>query len=103
MKGGTKEDGVAAPIASQVLGEVLPYLEIQKEEIEEKVEVEVPELIGLNLKDAKEKLKELGLELNNEKKNDIKINEIETKIINQLPKKGIKIIQGNKVIVEIEE
>ena len=88
MKGGTKEDGVAAPIASQVLGEVLPYLEIQKEEIEEKVEVEVPEL---------------GLELNYEKKDDIKINEIETKIINQLPKKGIKIIQGNKVIVEIEE
>ena len=65
--------------------------------------MEVPELIGLNLKDAKEKLKELGLELNYEKKDDIKINEIETKIINQLPKKGIKIIQGNKVIVEIEE
>ena len=102
-EGGHQGGGVAAPIASQVLGEVLPYLEVQKENIEEKVEVEVPELIGLSLKEAKEKLKKLGLEINYEKNDDIKINEFETKITNQLPKKGIKIIQGNKVIVEIEE
>ena len=54
-EGGHQGGGVAAPIASQVLGEVLPYLEIKKDnqDEEEKGEVEVPNLIGLTRKEAK--------------------------------------------------
>ena len=53
-EGGHQGGGVAAPIASQVLGEVLPYLEIKKDnqDEEEKGEAEVPNLIGLTRKEA---------------------------------------------------
>ena len=103
-EGGHQGGGVAAPIASQVLGEVLPYLEVQKEGKEEKQEeVEVPELVGFSIKDAKEKLKELNLGIEYEKNDEVEINEAEEIITNQLPKKGIKIMQGNKVIVQISE
>ena len=62
-EGGHQGGGVAAPIASQVLGEVLPYLEIKKDnqDEEEKGEVEVPNLIGLTRKEAKKTLEEEGL------------------------------------------
>ena len=61
-EGGHQGGGVAAPIASQVLGEVLPYLEIKKDnqDEEEKGEVEVPNLIGLTRKEAKKTLEEEG-------------------------------------------
>ena len=103
-EGGHQGGGVAAPIASQILGEVLPYLEVKKEVTEEKQEeVEVPDLIGLSIKDAKEKLKELNLEIDYEKDENAVINENENIIINQIPKKGIKILQGNNVFVQIGE
>ena len=55
-EGGHQGGGVAAPIGSQVLGEVLPYLEIKKdnEQEEEKKEVEVPNIIGMTEKEAKQ-------------------------------------------------
>lgn len=96
--------GVAAPVASQVLGEVLPYLEVQKKELteEDKVqEVEVPNLIGLTIKEAKEILKEIDLEIEYEKLEEQEIKESEAIISEQLPKKGVKIKQKNKVIVQI--
>lgn len=93
--------GVAAPVASQVLSEVLPYLEVQKKAEEEKQDVEVPNLIGITIKEAKEKLKENNLELEYEKLNDENIKETEAIICEQLPKEGVKIMQGNKVIVKI--
>ena len=94
--------GVAAPVASQVLGEVLPYLEVQKEaETEEAQEVEVPNLVGLTIKEAKDTLKEIGLEIEYEKSEDEEIKETDTVIWEQLPKKGVKIKQKNKVIVQI--
>ena len=96
--------GVAAPVASQVLGEVLPYLEVQKKELteEDKVqEVEVTNLIGLTIKEAKEILKEIDLEIEYEKLEEQEIKESEAIISEQLPKKGVKIKQKNKVIVQI--
>ena len=103
-EGGHQGGGVAAPIAAQVLGEVLPYLEVKKEVTEEKEEeVEVPELVGLSIKDAKEKLKKLNLEIDYEKNDEMEIKESDAVITNQLPKKGVKITQGNKVIVQIDE
>ena len=79
--------GVAAPIASQVLGEVIPYLELAKdneEEIEEKAEVTVPDLTGLTKNEAEKTLKELGLSL--EIKTEEQENQEEKQITNQLPK-----------------
>ena len=56
---------MAAPIASQVLGEVLPYLEITKDnqEEEEKQEVVVPNLIGKTIDEAKKGLEKLKLNI----------------------------------------
>ena len=101
-EGGHQGGGVAAPVASQVLGEVLPYLEVQKEaETEEAQEVEVPSLVGLTIKEAKDTLKEIGLELKYEKSEGEEIKEADSVIWEQLPKKGVKIKQGNQVIVQI--
>lgn len=95
---------MAAPIGSQVLGEVLPYLEVQKTSQEEELQdVEVPNLVGLTIKEAKESLKELELEIEYEKSEEETTNEAEATIVEQLPKQGIKIKQGNKVIVQIAE
>lgn len=96
-EGGHQGGGVAAPIASQVFGEVLPYLEIKKdnEEVEEKQEVEVPNIVGMEINQAKKELQSLGLEM--EVKESIEGNN--NKITQQLPKAGIKIKQGASVIV----
>ena len=95
---------VAAPVGGQILSEVLPYLELQKDKQEEGdivEEVEVPELRGMNIEDATKTLKEIGLELETNveitkemKKEEIIINE-------QLPKPGIKVKKGSKISVEI--
>lgn len=99
-EGGHQGGGVAAPIGSQVFGEILPYLEIKKdnEESGEKQEVEVPNLIGMTVKEAKETLEKLGLEIEikEEEENNSNKEQIITK---QLPKAGIKIKQGTSVIV----
>ena len=101
-EGGHQGGGVAAPVASQVLREVLPYLEVKKEtKTEEVQEVEVPSLVGLTIKEAKNTLKEIGLEIEYEKSEDEEIKEADSVIWEQLPKKGVKIKQGNKVIVQI--
>ena len=94
-EGGHQGGGVAAPIASQILGEVLPYLKVKKNSVEEQIslEVEMPELIGITVKEAKQILTELGLEY------EIDTDVSDAIIINQLPKKGIQINQGTKVIL----
>ena len=92
-EGGHQGGGVAAPIASQVLGEVLPYLEVKKNNEEEKQEVEVPNLVGMSINQAKTALDELGLKI--EAKEEFDEN---NKIIKQLPKAGIKIKKGTSII-----
>ena len=88
---------MAAPIASQVLGEVLPYLEVTKdneEEEEPKQEVIIPNLVGLTIQEATTKLEELGLSI------EVKETENpEDTIKGQIPRAGIKIKQGTSVIV----
>lgn len=88
----TQAGGVAAPIASQILGEVLPYLEVTKSQTEvNTVQVEMPELTGITLKEAKQVLKDLGLEYETD------TDDSEAVITDQLPKKGIGITSGTKV------
>ncbi len=103
-EGGHQGGAVAAPVGGQVLGEVLPYLELQKdneEELEKQEEVEVPEIREMNLSDAKKALKEVGLEieLNIELAEEVKQEEIIIK--EQLPKPGIKVNKGSKISVGI--
>ena len=104
-EGGHQGGGVAAPIASQVLGEVLPYLELKKENEQEtdiKKDVTVPDIRNLSIKDAKKQLKDIGLELQiNNKDQSIQINENKTTIKEQTPKPGISINNGSVVICEI--
>ena len=101
-EGGHQGGGVAAPIASQVLGEVLPYLEIKKDnkDEEEKEEAEVPNLIGLTRKEAKKMLEEVGLLIETKESLKTNLGEDDETIKSQLPKAGIKIKQGSTVYVD---
>ena len=94
-EGGHQGGGVAAPIASQILGEVLPYLKITKNNTDEEmtVQVEMPEVTGLTVKEAKEILSNLELDY------EIDTDDMEKIITDQLPKKGIQINKGTKVIL----
>lgn len=97
-EGGHQGGGIAAPIAAQVLGEVLPYLEVSKSQVDEensyKNQVEMPDLIGTDISEAKKILKEIGLEAEiNQSENSSGI------ITDQIPKKGIQINAGTKVII----
>ena len=102
-EGGHQGGGVAAPIGSQVLGEVLPYLEVQKDNLSEedvKKQVEVPNLVGMTLKEAKTTLEKMKLGINYESSDE----DISNKIItNQTPTDGIKVFEGANVIIEYEK
>jgi peptidoglycan glycosyltransferase len=101
-EGGHQGGGVAAPVGGQILGEVLPYLELkQDKETEEKLEeIETPELRNKTVKEAKQIVKELGvnLEINNMQE---EIDENEVYVKEQIPKPGIKITKERKVYIDI--
>ena len=92
---------MAAPVGGQILSEVLPYLELQKDNSseEEDTQIETPDLRGKTLKEAKEIIKELGLELELNEKEENNINE--GVISNQIPFPGIKINKNSKIYVDI--
>lgn len=101
-EGGHQGGGVAAPIGSQIFGEVLPYLELIKDgELEEemKKEVEVPNIEGLTLKEAEKILKENNLKLviSNEQEGMDKEN---TTVKIQTPKASIKVKEQSNVYVD---
>ena len=88
-EGGHQGGAVAAPVGGQILSEVLPYLELTKdnsEEVEVKEEIEVPEIRGKNLKEASKILKDLGLGIETDKQIESNINKEEIIIKEQLPK-----------------
>lgn len=62
----------------------------------------MPELRGLTIKDAKEKSKELNMELEiNNLEEGIEIDESQTTIKEQLPKPGIVVNNTNKIYVDV--
>ncbi len=86
-EGGHQGGGVAAPIASQVLTDVLAYLDVKKDNIAEAEiieEIEIPELRDKTIKEAKSILKEKDLELTI--KNQLEGDVEEVKIKEQAPK-----------------
>jgi len=90
-EGGHQGGGVAAPLAGQILGEVLPYLEIKIEEEIVKESVEMPNVTGITYKEAKQILEENELTVSEN-------TEISEEIItDQLPKAGIQITKGTQV------
>ena len=102
-EGGHGGGGVAAPVASKVLTETLPYLEVSQDNLTKddvKMMVEVPNIVGLNYKDAKNTLQEAGLQI-------VLRNEIDDKsvpedfiISSQVPSCGVQVLEGGKIIVE---
>lgn len=102
-EGGHQGGGVAAPIGSQIFGEVLPYLEVVKdnEEAEQvKNDIQVPNIEGKSIKEAESILKESNLKLviNNEQEGIDKENTI---IKEQTPKAGVKVKEEANIYVEL--
>ena len=97
-EGGHQGGGVAAPVASQVLGEVLPYLEVKKiSDVDIEEQVIMPNIEGISIKEAEKIIKELCLEIKIEEGVVDKENTI---IKEQIPKAGVKINKWSKIIVK---
>ena len=103
-EGGHQGGAVAAPVAGQVLGEVLPYLELKEDNDKTKKEttvVTVPDVKYKTLEEAEKELKEVGLNIKYETGEE-KINKKEKIIRTQVPSGGISINFGSTVLVDLE-
>lgn len=93
---------MAAPVGGQVFSEILPYLEVSQgnqEEIEQIEQVNVPNIEGLNIKEAEKVLKQIGLEINCE--DDLEgLDKENTVIYEQMPKENVVINKGSKVYIK---
>ena len=99
----TKGGGVAVPVGGKIFSEVLPYLEVSQgnsDEVEVKEEVDTPDLIGKNLKEAKELLKESGLEMQVQNETE-DLDYENTMVKDQTPKAEIKINKKIKYMLNI--
>lgn len=100
-EGGHQGGGVAAPIGSQIFGEVLPYLELVKDgetEEEQAKEIEVPNIEGKTIKEAEKILKEKNLQIIIDSKQE-EIDKENTVIKEQTPKAGIKLKEGSSIYI----
>lgn len=99
-EGGHQGGGVAAPIGSQIFGEVLPYLEVVKDgEIEEETPlIEIPNVVGMSIKEASKILKENKLEAKMEDQEGLDTEN--TTVKKQTPSAGIAVKSGNNVYLE---
>lgn len=103
-EGGHQGGGVAAPVGGQVFSEILPYLEVSqgnKDELEQVEQIKVPNIEGMNIKEAEKIVKDIGLELSIEDDTD-KLDKDNTIIVEQIPKEGINIKKGNKIYLKIK-
>ena len=94
-EGGHQGGGVAAPVAGKIFAEVLPYLNIKKEDGETKAQIKVPDLTGKTIKEAEKILKEnnLKIELDENETDKEKI------ITEQIPEKEIFVDEETSIIV----
>ncbi|MBR1802442.1 MAG: PASTA domain-containing protein [Clostridia bacterium] len=94
---------MAAPVGGKVLSEILPYLDLQKDNVTEeemKQEIEVPKIEKMTIEEATKVLKEKGLEMQIENSPE-NLDKKTTIIQEQIPKQGIKVYEGTKIIVKI--
>ncbi len=101
-EGGHQGGGVAAPVGGQIFSEILPYLEVNKEVLEDDEEevvnqVQVPDVMGKTLEEAKQILKENNLEIYLENE---EVDMENTYVKNQIPSLGITVNEQSKVIIE---
>ena len=101
-EGGHQGGGVAAPVGGQIFSEILPYLEVNKQVLEDDDEavvnqVQVPDVMGKTLEEAKQILKENNLEIYLENE---EIDMENTYVKNQIPSSGITVNEQSKVVVE---
>ena len=83
---------------AKYFGEVLPYLEVSKNETEDDMEeIIVPNITGLSIKEAEKIVKEIGLDIRIE---DNEVDKENTVIKEQIPKEGIRVNNGSKIIVK---
>ena len=87
---------MAAPVAGNILREVLPYLEIDNNE-ETKEKVKMPNLVGMELKDAKKVLDENEIQYRVE--GDIENSDNIVK--SQIPEEMVIIEKESVVIINI--
>ena len=94
-EGGHQGGGVAAPVAGKIFAEVLPYLNIKKNDGETKQQIKVPDLTGKTIKEAEKILKEnnLKIELDENETDKEKI------ITKQIPEKEILVDEETSIIV----
>lgn len=93
---------MAAPVGGQIFSEILPYLEVNQgntDEVEELQEVEVPDLVGKSIKEAKQILKDRELELVIENVPE-ELDEENTVVKEQTPKAGIVVKAQSNVYIE---
>ena len=103
-EGGHQGGAVAAPVAGQILGEVLPYLELKEDNEETKVNKEVvtvPDVKYKTLKEAEKILKESGLKIKYNTGEE-KINKEEKIVSSQIPSSGISVNKDSIITVNIE-
>ena len=101
-EGGHQGGGVAAPVGGQIFSEILPYLEVNKQVLEEDEEevihqIQVPDIMGKTLEEAKQILKENKLEMYLENE---EVDMENTYVKNQIPSSGITVNEQSKVVVE---
>ena len=71
----------------------------KKEEIEEKVEVSVPDITGKTIKEAESILKESGLEIVITSETE-GMNKEQVNVRTQMPQAGINVYKGSSVYIE---
>ena len=101
-EGGHQGGGVAAPVGRQIFSEILPYLEVNKQVLEDDEEeiihqIQVPDVMGKSLEEAKQILKENNLEMYLENE---EVDMENTYVKNQIPSSGITVNEQSKVVVE---
>ena len=89
---------IAAPVVKEIIEDTMGYLKIQPNVDGENSGVIVPEVRGLTVKDAKDKLKEAGLKCNINGKVDDTVT-----IKDQIPKPNIEVIANSSIILYTEE
>lgn len=103
-EGGHQGGGVAAPVGGQVFSEVLPYLEVSQgnqEEVEEREDIQAPDMVGETIEAAQKIAKENEIELVIE--NETEEMDKKTLVIKeQTPKAGITIKKGSKIFIKYE-
>ena len=67
-------------------------MEVYKAEQEEINNIQMPDCVGLTLKEAKEKLEGMEIEVQGE-------NSSEDKIVKQIPEAGVEVKQNGKVLL----